>query len=130
VNRIVSGASLAAAVLLAGCTPAAEPEARTAAEAFQAAVSSRDLSSACGLLSDSARDSLESAAGTPCAHALGRLDLAGGEVGQVNVWGDNAQAKVGPNALFLAEFTSGWKVTAAGCTFRSEDLPYDCNVEG
>ena len=129
-NRIVSGAALTAGVLLAGSTRAAEPEARAAAEAFQAAVSSRDLVTACGLLSDSARSSLESAVASPCAQALGRLDLAGGEVGQVNVWGDNAQAKVGANALFLAEFTSGWKVTAAGCAFRSQDLPYDCNVEG
>jgi hypothetical protein len=130
VNRIVSGAALTAAVLLAGCTPAAEPDAWAAAEAFQAAVSSRDLTTACGLLSDSARGSLESAASAPCAQALGRLDLTSGEVGQVSVWGDNAQAKVGAKALFLAEFTSGWKVTAAGCTFRSQNLPYDCNVDG
>ena len=31
--------------------------------------------------------------------------------------------------LFLAQFTVGWRVTAAGCTSRP-DQPYDCDVEG
>jgi len=119
-----------ALLLSAGCTPAAEPQARAAAEAFQAAVAGRDLAAACGLLSDAARDNLESATVTSCAQALARLDLTGGQVGAVSVWGDNAQAKTGAGALFLAEFSAGWKVTGAGCTFRSEDLPYDCDVEG
>jgi len=130
VRRIVVGLALAASLLSAGCTPAAEPDARAAAEAFQAAVAGRDIAAACGLLSDAARDNLESAAATSCVQALVRLDLPGDQVGAVSVWGDNAQAKTGAGALFLAEFSSGWKVTAAGCTFRSEDVPYDCDVEG
>jgi hypothetical protein len=128
VRRILVG--LAVSVLLAGCTPAAEPQARAAAEAFQAAVDSRNVPAACALLSDPTRENLESAAATSCVQALGRLDLAGGRVGEVSVWGGNAQAKIGAGALFLAEYSSGWKVTAMGCTFRSKDLPYDCAVEG
>ncbi len=46
----------------------------------------------------------------------------------MSVWGDNAQARLAGGALFLAEFDTGWRVTAAGCTFVSDDRPYDCAV--
>jgi hypothetical protein len=51
-------------------------------------------------------------------------------VNSVSVWGDNAQARLADGALFLAEFDTGWQVTAAGCTFVSDEVPYDCDVEG
>jgi hypothetical protein len=130
VQRLVVGVAVAALMLAAGCTPAAEPQARSAAEDFQAAVNRGDAAATCGLLSEAARQNLESATVAPCAQALTRLDLPGGDVGEVAVWGDNAQARLGSGVLFLAEFGSGWRVTAAGCTFRSEKLPYDCDVEG
>ena len=129
-HRIVVGLAVATMVWVAGCTPAAEPQARAAAAAFQGAVDRGDSTAACGLLSQAARENLESASATRCAQALPRLELPTGSVGDVAVWGDNAQARLGSGVLFLAEFGSGWKVTAAGCTFRSEKLPYACDVEG
>lgn len=130
VHRVVLGVAVAAMMLVAGCTPAAEPEARAAAGAFQKAVDRGDAAAACGLLSEAARQNLESASVAPCPQALTRLGLPTGSVREVAVWGDNAQARLGSGVLFLAEFGSGWRVTAAGCTFRDEKLPYDCDVEG
>jgi hypothetical protein len=87
------------------------------------------VAAGCALLSEQARQNVESVTATRCADALGKLNLAGGAIGEVSVWGDDAQAKLDSGALFLAEFRSGWKVTGAGCTFRGEDLPYDCDVK-
>jgi hypothetical protein len=118
------------AVLLTACTPAAEPDARAAAERFQGAAVDRDLASACAMLSDRTRRQLEGTTATGCVRALSRLTLSDAAVTSVSVWGDNAQARLADGALFLAEFRNGWRVTAAGCTFVSDDVPYDCDVEG
>ncbi len=118
------------ALLLTACTPAAEPDARAAAEQFQSAVAGRDLASACGMLSDRARRQLEGTTAGTCVRALSRLRLSNEAVMSMSVWGDDAQARLADGALFLAEFRDGWKVTAADCTFITDDLPYDCNVEG
>lgn len=129
-QRVVVGVAVATMVWVAGCTPAAEPQARAAAAAFQGAVDRGDSTAACELLSEAARENLESASVTRCAEALTRLELPTGSVAEVAVWGGNAQGRLGSGVLFLAEFGSGWKVTAAGCTFRSEKLPYACAVKG
>jgi hypothetical protein len=126
------GPVLAVAVALgcaAGCTPAGEQAARQTAEQFQAAVRTQDAATACRLLSDEARSSLESASTRPCPEALAALVLPTGQVGPDEVWGRNAQVVLDSGALFLAEFRAGWRVTAAGCTPRP-DQPYDCQVEG
>jgi hypothetical protein len=127
-----AGRALAVVVVLgcaAGCTPAGEPAARQAAEQFQTAVRTRDSASACELLSDEARGSLEDASSRPCSQALAALQLPGGAVGPDQVWGGNAQVVLDSGVLFLAEFRAGWRVTAAGCASRP-DQPYDCQVEG
>src|SRR4051812_39572784 len=111
------------AVLLTACTPAGESDARAAAEQFQSAIAERDVTTACGMLSDRARSQLESSTGSSCDQALSRLDLADAAVTSVNVWGDKAQARLADGAVFLAEFRTGWRVTAAGCTFVSKDVP-------
>jgi len=129
VRALVVTAALAA-MLLSACTPAAVPDVRTAAERFQGAVADDDLSAACAMLSDRARRQLEGTTATGCVQALSRLTLTDADVTSVSVWGDNAQARLADGALFLAEFDTGWQVTAAGCTFVSDELPYDCDVEG
>jgi hypothetical protein len=123
-------AAALAAMLLTACTPAAEPDARAAAEQFQGAVADRDLTAACAMLSDRARHQFEGTTATGCVPALSRLTLSDAAVTSVSVWGDNAQARLTDGALFLAEFNTGWQVTAAGCTFVSDEVPYDCDVEG
>lgn len=75
-SRVVVGVAVAAMMLAAGCTPAAEPQARTAAEAFEGAVDRGDFTAVCGLLSEAARENLESASVTSCAQALTRLKPA------------------------------------------------------
>jgi hypothetical protein len=67
---------------------------------------------------------------TGCVQALSRLTLSDASVSSVSVWGDNAQARLADGALFLSEFDTGWQVTAAGCTYVSDELPYECAVEG
>jgi hypothetical protein len=129
VRRIIVAAA-SGALLLTACTPAAEPDARAAAEQFQRAIADRDLATACGMLSDQTRQQLEGTTASRCGQALSRLDLPDGAVTSMSVWGDNAQARWADGALFLAEFRTGWRVTAAGCTFVGVDLPYDCDVKG
>jgi hypothetical protein len=120
---------LGASLLLAGCTPAGRSDALSAAEGFQAAVDRRDWVSGCAGLSGPARQDVEST-DTGCAAGLSELHLSGGTVGDVQVWGGTAQVRLGQQTLFLAEFSTGWKVTAAGCTYVSKDSPYDCEVKG
>ena len=128
-RRFLVAAALAV-MLSTACTPAAEPDARAAAEQFQSAVADRDFAAACAMLSDQARRQLEGTTATGCVRALSRLTLSDAAVTSVSVWGDNAQARLVDGALFLAEFDTGWQVTAAGCTFVSDEVPYDCDVEG
>ena len=42
----------------------------------------------------------------------------------------DAIVRWGAETMFLARFDNGWLVTAAGCTPRGKDLPYDCSIEG
>ena len=49
---------------------------------------------------------------------------------EIDVYGRDAMVRWGGSTLFLARFDDGWRVTAAGCAPRGEDLPYDCAVEG
>ncbi len=132
-SRVAGGARLLAgsvviASLLAGCSPAGQAEAGAAASRFQRSVAAADWAGACGLLSERAGTDLESAAARPCPAALPALQLPTNDVGTVEVWGHNAKAMVGQEAVFLSRFSSGWRVIAAGCTPRGEDLPYQCAV--
>jgi hypothetical protein len=118
---------LPAAGLLAGCTPASEPDVRAAAQRFQSAVGTGDDRAACAMLSDEARSSLELTSARPCAAALAALKLPSDNPTAVQVWGDNGQVRLAHGALFLAEFPAGWKITGAGCRPQA-DKPYACAV--
>ena len=112
-----------------GCASAEQPAAMQAGRWFQAAMAAGDTAGACALLSDEARGNLEAASATPCTAALARLTLTGDAPQSIEVWGDNAQIRTESGVVFLARFSTGWKVTAAGCQPRG-DSPYDCQVEG
>lgn len=75
------------ALLLSGCTPAGEAAARMAGDRFQTALRDDDLTGACQLLSDEARDKLESGSGKPCPSALAAVDLPTGTASSIEVWG-------------------------------------------
>lgn len=117
-------------LLLTGCTPVGQTDASATAGRFQELVATQDWTGACALLSERARTDLESAAARPCAEAVTALRLPTDDVGTVQVWGHNAEATVGQHALFLSEFSPGWRVIAAGCTSQGEDRPDQCAIGG
>ena len=100
-----------------------------AAADWQAAAQAKDAGRLCALLTPAAVDSVVTGDET-CEQAVGDLDLpAGGAVGAVQLWSDEAQVKAGADTLFLVRLTGGWRVNAAGCSPRG-DRPYDCELEG
>lgn len=118
-------------LVIAGCGGVDERRqtAANAAGRFIAAVQSGDLVAACALLTPKTRDDLLTDA-PDCAEALSSQTLPTSPVGEVSVWGDRAQVRTDAGALFLVETESGWKVAAAGCEPRGENLPYRCAVGG
>jgi hypothetical protein len=115
------------AVGLAGCTAAEEPTVAAVAGQFAGAVARHDGDRACALLTDNARDDVETF-GRQCAPQLATLPDPGA-VGRVEVWGATAQVHLDHDTLFLLRFPDGWRVSAAGCTPRG-DAPYQCEVQG
>jgi hypothetical protein len=116
-------------LLLTGCVPSGQAAARQAGDAFQASLAARNAPAACALLSEKVRDDLESSDRQSCSTALSRLPLPTGATRSIQVWGDAAQIRLTSGVLFLAKFTTGWKITAAGCVPRPE-LPYRCDLGG
>jgi hypothetical protein len=112
--------------LLTGCAGAQDPEVDRVATTFEDP--SADPSERCGLLAPKTLEQLEEESG-PCEDAVENLPLEGGEVRTVEVWGGDAQVRLGADTLFLTRTPAGWKVAAAVCTRRPEG-PYDCEVEG
>ena len=127
--RIGQSAILVALItaVSAGCTPTGEAPALATAGQFETALAAHDNDAACRLLSDEARHRLEMASARPCAAALAALALPAGPTRSIETWGGNSQVRLDGSVLFLAEFQTGWRVTAAGCTPRT-DQPYDCVV--
>ncbi len=107
-----------------------------AAEAGQVAESFDKLAQdspdqACNLISDYQRTTFEKEEKQPCAKALGDADLREpSSVESVDVYGHDARVVLGKDVVFLARFPQGWRVTAAGCTSRAKDDPYDCVLAG
>jgi hypothetical protein len=114
-------------LVLTGCGSAESDDARTAATAWFGVIATRDAAAACDLLVPAAAEALETAGGRSCTAALLDLNLAGGVVTRLAVWGDRAQARTAEDTVFLIRLSAGWKVSAAGCT-PERDRPYDCEV--
>jgi hypothetical protein len=122
----LAAAALATAVL-SGCAGLEEDDVGRVAGAFEdpaAAPADR-----CALLAPVTLQTLESDESAPCVDVIGQVPLPGGPVEAVEVWGGQAQARLGGDTVFLTEMPSGWRVTAAACEPRGE-MPYDCQVEG
>jgi hypothetical protein len=117
----------ALAALLTGCASAGEHDVAKVATAFEDP--SGDPQTRCDLLAPATLATFESDSSAPCADALGDVPLPGGKVGSVEIWGGDAQVRLGGDTLFLTRTDSGWKVTAAGCEPRGQ-APYDCEVDG
>jgi hypothetical protein len=116
--------------LLAGCGAANASGPRSTAERWVSGLRDGDGAALCGLLAPKTLASAEQSAGKPCSDAILDEKLPQpNSVGSTQVWGDTATVRLDADTLFLAEFSSGWKVIAAGCDPRPGQ-PYDCQVEG
>ena len=113
--------------LLAGCASTQQPEVEKVASTFEDP--SADAEARCDLLAPATLAAFEKDQTAPCSDAVQQLSLDGGAVTSVEVWGGDAQVRMGGDTLFLTETRAGWRVAAAGCTSRG-DAPYDCEVEG
>jgi len=116
---------------LASCASAEAPDAQQAADDFLAKASS-DPAAACELLAPDTRKRLAEQADGDCASGLQEAGLQGpSAVEAVTVAALSARVRMSGQAVFLARFDDGWRVTAAGCTRSSDDeaVPYDCELE-
>jgi len=124
-RHVVAAAGLGAAVLaLAGCASASQPDVSRTAATFENR--SVDPQTRCALLAPATLESVQQS--SPCEQEITQLPLPGGPVRSVQVWGGNAQVKLGSDTVFLTQTDTGWKVTAALCQSRGE-APYDCQVD-
>lgn len=123
-------AVLIALVGCLGCAPSGPPsQAQAAATDFVAAIRNSDGATACAALTQAARESVTGLSEVPCPRAVLQLRESGISVHSTQVWGDNAQVRIGSDVLFLRRFSGGWLVDAAGCRPQPH-APYQCDVEG
>jgi hypothetical protein len=123
----VVGVLVTVALLVAGCGSAQREAAAGAAEEFLTAVGDDDMAAACALLAPDTRQGVEASEHAPCEE--GFPELSGGDVGEVEQWGDRAQARSDAGTVFLVELDTGWRISAAGCEPSVEDT-YECTLAG
>lgn len=133
-SRVVALAGLGVCLAAAGCGTAADDrQVGAVTDRFYEALRAHRGSDACDQLSKAVVDSLESASGSSCEQAVGKLDLPGTGSAGTTVYLDSARAEVrgagGKQAVFLDRTTRGWRISAAGCKPKG-DAPYDCELEG
>jgi hypothetical protein len=116
-----------ALLLLTGCSSLQQSEVQRVATTFEDG--SADPEARCDLLVAATRAALEKQEQASCAEAIDKLQLQGGGVRAVEVWGGQAQVRLEGDTLFLDETQSGWRVAAASCAPNGQ-APYDCDVEG
>jgi hypothetical protein len=126
-------AVLTACLLAAGCgTADREAALIEVSDSFHRAVEEGDGDSACAQMSNDAAETLEFEEQSPCPEAVLELDLpAGARASSAEVYVTSGYADLpGPDVAFLEDGPDGWKVTAAGCSPRSSDRPYQCDLGG
>jgi hypothetical protein len=117
----------ALALVVSGCSSSEQPAVERVATQFED--SSGDPQARCDLLMPQTLEQLEEQLQKSCAEGIGDVPLEGGDVESVQVWGGDAQVKLGGDTVFLTNSRSGWRIAAAVCTPQPEG-PYDCEVEG
>jgi hypothetical protein len=117
----------AAALLLSGCGDLSSDDVARTARAF--ATAEADPAARCALLSENTLAALVEDEGASCEDALPDIPVGSGDVVEVEVWGEEAQAKLSDDTLFLTRTSGGWRIAAAACRSQGPDLPYECQVE-
>jgi hypothetical protein len=101
-----------------------------AATRLLTAIAGHDGAAACALLAPDTASELAESQGSSCAEAILQQDLpAPGAVTAATVYGQWAQVRLSGDTMFLAVFSDGWRIIAAGCTPKN-DRPYDCTLKG
>jgi hypothetical protein len=126
--------ALLAALAWGGCGTSDDREqARGVVQRFYHAIEEGRGGDACRDLSAAAVSQLESQSGQPCARAITRLQLQGGDVSGAQVFITNAKVDLaGGQSAFLSREPTGWKLTAIGCKAehaKPRDRPLECEVE-
>jgi hypothetical protein len=97
------------------------------AQQLRQALANGDAASACALLAPSTAAELEPS----CPEAIIDEDLPTADgSGTAEVYGRWAQVRLDDDTVFLAAFSGGWRVVAAGCRARGAAEPYDCTLQG
>jgi hypothetical protein len=126
-------AGLALVTVTGGCGSVAfrEEAAAEAARVFRTALAGERGAEACAMLAPRTRQEVEQTTTRSCADGLLGEEVPAGasRPGRTDVYGDQARVTFAGDTIFLAMFSNGWKVTAAGCSPRG-DLPYDCVIHG
>jgi len=115
-----------AAVLLSGCGSLDAEEVEDVAASF----AHDDAAGRCDLLTTNVVESLVQDEGASCEEAIQDLPIGSGDVASVEVWGEEAQVRLGDDTLFLTRTADGWRIMAAACRSQGANLPYECQVEG
>jgi hypothetical protein len=117
----------AAVLVVSGCGNVADDEVAKVASAF--AHDAGDAAARCALLAPATLATLTEQESATCPDAIGKVDLGSGRLVSVQVWGEEAQAKMTDDTLFLTRTPRGWRVMAAACRPRSQSQPYDCQLQ-
>lgn len=127
--RVLAAVALTC-LLVTGCGAGSGQPSRVA-QGFADAVAGKDGGTACSLLAPGTRRELEQSAGRPCPSAVLGQGLGPSRgVRRAQRFGDEAQVLLDGDTVFLARFSVGWRVVAAGCTDRGPARPYECSVKG
>jgi hypothetical protein len=117
-----------AALLVSGCGNLSADEVESVAATFAGAED--DPAARCQLLAPDVVEALVEAGGSSCEDAIQDLPVGSGDVTSVEVWGEEAQARLTDDTVFLTRTAKGWRITAAACRSQGADLPYACQLEG
>jgi hypothetical protein len=117
----------AGALVLSGCSSAHEPEVEQVATMFEDPAG--DPEARCDLLAPKTRAAFEQSESAPCTEAIEDLQLQGGAVESIEIWGGDAQVRLAGDTVFLTETSAGWRITSAACRPQA-DAPYECEVDG
>ena len=124
-RRMLALGAVTSALLLSGCGGLAEGDVARVAADFAAG----DAAERCDLLAPGTLAALVGEESASCEEAIEQVAIGSGDVMEVGVWGEEAQAKLSDDTLFLTHTPAGWRVFAAACVPQGQDQPYDCGVE-